>query len=931
MPVRRHFLPWDQPLLSQVVQFLARDWPGAGALDLSADWVVLPTRQAGRRLREALAAHAAGRGHAVFPPRVLTPEALVAPAPGTASRLESLLAWARTLQAADFTSCREVFPTDPPAQSLAWGLRVADRLLGVQATLAEAGLRMGDVVGRAGADFVEAARWRELAELERAYDARLGERGLHDPQAAKIASSRQPAPSAVAARIVMAGTPDPTPLALAALESLAPVQAIDLLIHSPDALASDFDGWGRPVAASWQSRVLDLPDFGSRVRLCADPSEQANEIAALAAAYGAPEGLLAIGVADRELTPPLESALIRRGFETFDPEGRPRWEDALYHLIAALAEVARDPIFEAVEALGRCPAILDFLSQRLGAAFSAAAWLEGLDELRARHLPADLAGARQQAAELDRYPQLAPALAQIEALRAGLTAADFATAATAPLQAIFGAHRLDLANPADGRLADAAVAWTETVGQCAAAAGDLPLPDRWELALRLFREGKVSAEKPPGALELQGWLELLWEDAPHLVVAGLNDGSVPDAIAGDAFLPESLREKLGLKTNADRLARDAYLLQAMAASRAGAGRLDLLFGKTSGAGDPLRPSRLLLRCAEEELPARVDALFRPLQPSGAPLAWTRAWRLKPPAQTAPPARVAVTALRDWLSCPFRFYLRHVLGLRPFDAAKSELDDLDFGTLCHAALEAMGRRTDLRECDDPGLLRAFLSDELDRRIRARFGENLTVPLIVQREAARQRLGHAAEVQARECAAGWRIFDVERKIGLEIEGLQVSGKIDRIDRHRESGAIRLLDYKTSDTARAPRDVHLRAPRSDETPAPETLYTDEDRTRVWADLQLPFYRLSLGAEFPGHIACGYFNLPKAAGETRLALWEDDSADLGRSAARCAAAVCRAIRAGEFWPPNENVRAEHDDFATLFHHGVGASVAWPEAEDLP
>ena len=357
-----------------------------------------------------------------------------------------------------------------------------------------------------------------------------------------------------------------------------------------------------------------------------------------------------------------------------------------------------------------------------------------------------------------------------------------------------------------------------------------------------------------------------------------------------------------------------------------AGRLDLLFGKASAAGDPLRPSRLLLRCREEELPARVDALFRPLQPSGTPLAWTRAWRLRPPAETAVPSRVAVTALRDWLTCPFRFYLRHVLDLRPFDAAKSELDDLDFGTLCHAALEAMGRRPELRECADPVRLREFLSAELDRRIRARFGENLTVPLIIQREAARQRLGQAAAVQARECEAGWRIIDVERKIGLEIEGLRVSGKIDRIDRHLDSGAIRVLDYKTSDTAKAPKEVHLRAPRADETPLPEAVYAGEAKPRIWADLQLPFYRQSLAGEFPGPIACGYFNLPKAAGETRLALWDDASVDLGLSAAACAAAVCRAIRAGEFWPPNEEVRPEYDDFATLFHHGARASVAWPE-----
>lgn len=926
MPVRRHFLPWDQPLLPQVVKFLSGDWPGTGPLDLSSLRVVVPTRQAGRRLREALAAHAGAAGQAVFPPQVLTPEAVIASAPGSASRLESLLAWARTLQGADFAACRDVFPTDPPAPSLSWGLRVAEQLLAVQTTLAEAGLRLADVAGRAGDDLPEAARWRQLAELERSYDALLRDRGLRDSQADKIAAARAPVAASGGGRIILAGTPDPTPLALAALEAHAAFQPVDVLVFAPAAEAAAFDGWGRPVTAGWQDRVLDLPEFSARVRLCADPPEQAEAIAILAEAYRPPEGLLALGVADPELAPALESALIRRGFEPFNPEGRPRWQDALYHLIAALAEIAREPVFDAVEALGRSPAILDFLSDRLGAGFSAAQWLEGLDELRARHLPADLAGARERAGELDRFPLLAAALGEVEALRAGLADADFAAAATAPLRTVFGARRLELANPSDARLEEGAVAWTTTVRECAAAAADLAPADLWELALRLFREGKVADEKPAGALELQGWLELLWEDAPHLVVAGMNDGSVPDAVAGDAFLPESLRERLGLKTNADRLARDAYLLQALASSRAGGGRLDLLFGKASAAGDPLRPSRLLLRCREDELPARVDALFRPLQPSGTPLAWTRAWRLKPPPDLAVPSRVAVTALRDWLACPFRFYLRHVLDLRPFDAAKSELDDLDFGTLCHAALEAMGRRPELRECADPVRLREFLSAELDRRIRARFGDALTVPLIIQREAARQRLGQAAAVQARECEAGWRIVDVERKIGLEIEGLRVTGKIDRIDRHRDSGAIRVLDYKTSDTAKAPREVHLRAPRADETPLPEAVYAGGGPARIWADLQLPFYRQSLAAEFPGPIACGYFNLPKAAGETRLALWEDDSPGLGLSAAACAAAVCRAIRAGEFWPPNEEIDRDHDDFATLFHHGARASVAWPE-----
>ena len=53
-------------MLPQAAAWLAGDWRSDGPLDLSGLLVVVPTRQSGRRLREALAGHAAARGQAVF-------------------------------------------------------------------------------------------------------------------------------------------------------------------------------------------------------------------------------------------------------------------------------------------------------------------------------------------------------------------------------------------------------------------------------------------------------------------------------------------------------------------------------------------------------------------------------------------------------------------------------------------------------------------------------------------------------------------------------------------------------------------------------------------------------------------------------------------------------------------------------------------------
>jgi len=775
----------------------------------------------------------------------------------------------------------------------------------------------------AAPDFPETLRWQQLAELEARYLACLADEGRCDAQAAKLAAAAAPDLPDHIKRIVVLGTPDPLPLALQALAHLTERVEVTVAIFAPETLAEDFDAWGRPRPEAWQSRPPALTDFAARVRLELNPDAQAERIAELARGYRERSGALAIGVADPALTPPLLAALHRADLPAYDPQGRPRREEGFYHLLTALGDFQRRSDFAAVEAIGRCPDILAWLAHASETAFSPARWLAGLDELRNRALPPDLIAARRHALELTRgAPELSPGLAVLAELQQELAARPFAAGAAAVLGRIFARRQTNSDRLAERGLAESAAAWMEIVRDCEAAAGaGLATADWWDLALRLFGDELRAEDKPAGAFELHGWIELLWEDAPHLVVAGMNDGLVPAAIAGDSFLPESLRELLGLKTNAARLARDAYLLAALGESRRDVGRVDLLVGKNSAAGEPLKPSRLLLLGDDASLAERVRQLFRAPAAAAPPPPWTRAWCLVPPAPV-PLERVSVTALRSWLDCPFRFYLRHGLKMEAVDNAKREMDQLDFGTLCHAALEAMGRDPAMAVCAEPEPLRAFLLAALDREARRKFGDELSLPLLVQLESARQRLSWLAEVQAAEAAQGWQIAAVEKKVVLTFAGLELVAKVDRIDRHRETGAVRVLDYKTSDKAVNPAVAHLRNP-SQMRPLPAWAQVEYDgKPRVWADLQLPMYRHALAAEYPTLSGCGYFNLPKASADTRLDWWEPYPLELQASAVACATGVCAAIRAAEFWPPHEQEDPERDPFAALFHHGVAASI---------
>jgi ATP-dependent helicase/nuclease subunit B len=258
-----------------------------------------------------------------------------------------------------------------------------------------------------------------------------------------------------------------------------------------------------------------------------------------------------------------------------------------------------------------------------------------------------------------------------------------------------------------------------------------------------------------------------------------------------------------------------------------------------------------------------------------------------------------------------------------------MDVFDFGTLCHLALEAMAREPSLRNCQDASDLRQFLVSRLDQDVRRKYGDELTLPLLVQVEAARQRLSRAAEIQAATRAEGWVLMEAETPFEIDVGGVQVVGKIDRIDRHEVSGDWRVVDYKTSDLAVDPEAAHWRGVRRNDENAPEfARFFWNGRELVWKDLQLPLYRQAVRARAAGaNLYSGYFNLPKATSAGSLRIWNDYTRELDEAAWRCSVGVTDSIRAGIFWPPNERLRPDTDIFAPLFHHGVADSIEWADA----
>lgn len=927
MPGERIFLGWDEPATKKVGDFLLAAQERGTPLDLSGDLIVVPTRHAGRRLREALAVRSAEKKMALLSPQVVTPSYFLRPedSADVATPTDVIAVWADTLCRADTSRLPALFPARTPDKSFPWGMRVGEMIQRLRDALADGGYRVIDVVENHAEKLDEPDRWNDLAILERAYLDRLGELGKRDPCDLMIERAENPRLPPRVRRLLVAAVPDPTPLMVRALGQLVAQTPVLILIAAPDSLSEHFDLWGRPLPETWQQSLIDIPDPEANLVPAASPNAQCRIVLSMIAAesdrFGPAD--IAIGVPDASLAPILSAALADRGLPSFDPAGTPVSAHPIYRLLQHYRSLVTDGTYPSLSAVMRHPDVIRSLEREFGA--TSLEMLTQLDTFQNRHLPSTFEDAFRRLASpaaLPEFSRLAAALASLARHIDNYRTQPLNEAVRGFLQAIYDSRPIDPADPADQEFAAVAEIIEATVrelesdplsalGVQKAHALDLLL---WRLANQRFYP------EPPNALiDIEGWLELPWNDAPFLIVTGMNEGSVPAGRLDDVFLPDTLRTRLQIRNDADRLAADAFIMRGLIESRRNAGRVCFISGKTNASGDPLRPSRLLFRCPDDELPERATRLFGEPPPERESRPATVSFRLdaSPPPDTPAPrldvSQLPVTAFADYLACPFRFYLKHILRMEPLDDLKREMDALDFGSLVHHALRAMGDDIQANCTEDEQRLSRFLHSVAEQWVRDRFGTSPPLSVQIQLDSARQRLSAAARAHCELVRDGWQVLATERQLRTRIGPIDVVGRIDRIDRHIETGALRVLDYKTQDKTTLPEAAHLAGPTGED--RDYARHRSETREKRWIDLQLPLYRVLIEAAYEPQapVDIGYFNLPKAISETGIVLWPGFGDELLASARRCAQGVVRDIVSRRYWPPASKVR--YDDFEALLH----------------
>lgn len=941
MAITRKIVGWDGPFLPSLAAFLCETYRDGSEWNMERVVVALPGMQAGRRLTELLAERASSTGGGspveLALPEIITtgelPEILYEQEGDmrAATPIERHLGLIATLQANPDALLRLTAALPERDDLLEWS-RLADQLEAIEDELEAGRLECADAADscRGALGFDDDARWGAIARIGQAYRKMLAGQRLTTIHAARQSALQRGLRSD--REVVLGAVIDMPKMTAEMLRSSgAPVTVV---IWAPDTYCDYFDDLGSIVTAKWQDASIEL-NKGS-VLMADRPLDQAESvIAKLRQASPIAPGDVTVAVADESLGMVVERLLEMTGVPARSAQGRDASASAPALLLSAAADCLDDFSAPSLAALVRHPAMRSVID---GVGGSQDGWIAAIDRFMPECLPATLdrdwaavAAAAREDAENDglssgdraasrALARQADAIGSAKTIVTGLISAlrgprrplsEWGEPIANFLADIYGARQLEGDNAEDVRLADQLrkIAGHLVTADAIPSLSPLAVPATASNAIRLtlsmLAGDAIPEDVKQSAVTIAGWLEAPLDDAPMIIVAGVNERFLPASVASDAFLPNRLRTALGLVDSAQRYARDAYLLTAMAASRAG--NLTLICGRRSAEGDPLTPSRLIFACNRDEMVERALSFY---DEHGAEartpvtgLRYSQTDNLavipRPPAGARLRSdRLAVTALREYLRCPYRFYLRYVLRLESIEEAGDELNEARFGTLAHYALAQFGRSS-LRESTDGEAITRFLHDCLDNEAARRFGDVRLPAVEIQIAQLKNRLSWFSMEQAKWAAEGWEIVEIEKEHARLFEygsgALTVAGKLDRLDRMRGTDRYCVIDYKCGDAGKTPEDTH-RTGRQDD--------------RKWVDLQLPVYRQFVADSLPpdASIDLAYFTIGDNPQKCRVAVADWTIDDLSKAAV-ITQEVVGGIGRGRFWPPSPDVNTRFDD----------------------
>jgi ATP-dependent helicase/nuclease subunit B len=305
------------------------------------------------------------------------------------------------------------------------------------------------------------------------------------------------------------------------------------------------------------------------------------------------------------------------------------------------------------------------------------------------------------------------------------------------------------------------------------------------------RTGVFRQRNPGAAVEILGVEEALGSRFDAVWLTTLDSDTWPRPASRDPLIPGRVQTGLPRATGKSCLERARLELQGLMACAE-----TVLASFARGSGEQsLEPTSLLADClvVEAEPVAEIDTIE---------LEHLADDRQAPPLASGP-TRGGTSVLQSQSDCPFKAFAVYRLTADDLTPPRPGLDARDRGSLLHRALEHFWQ-----DLSGQAALLALAPDELEERIGLAVDQALE-GWTRRNRGALGKAGQELEAQClRQALTRWLDLESQREpfsinglevpIDLAFNGLELSGKIDRIDEMDGGGAI-LIDYKTGQSGR------------------------------------------------------------------------------------------------------------------------------------
>jgi probable DNA repair protein len=330
----------------------------------------------------------------------------------------------------------------------------------------------------------------------------------------------------------------------------------------------------------------------------------------------------------------------------------------------------------------------------------------------------------------------------------------------------------------------------------------------------LCTDNLFQPESPEAPIQVLGVLESAGLRFDCLWVSGLTDDAWPLEARPNPFIPAALQKRAGIpQASAEAsLALGRRITQEWQ----GAAR-EVVFSFPQKEEDrDLAPSALIAHVAEGAPDIPAFPRYRDLLFANRNLVSLEDAR----GPAVPPGKVrgGTRVLADQAACPFRAFARWRLAAEPLEEPVLGPDARERGSLLHSLMKHLW--TELRSSASLG---GDLRPVIARAAEAAVKESALEGRFAELERARLARLAAEWLEVEKARKDFEVAFVEHSRALEIAGLELSSRIDRMDRLADGGYA-LIDYKTGNRV-TPKDWEPPRPDDPQLPlyaaaAPEAL---------------------------------------------------------------------------------------------------------------